>query len=85
MCAEHNKIDGDVIDAQMEFFRRGRSGCTFASWAAKDPSQFEWDHVVVRGGNFAELEAIIDEKIACAQTSTLSLMGASKNSSSLSG
>ena len=31
-----------IIEAQLEFFRKGGAGCLFAAHAARDPGRFGW-------------------------------------------
>lgn len=74
MTEEHNKTAKAVIDAQIEFFRRGRSGCTFAAAAARNPLHFEWHHVVVSPGQYGDIQRIIGEAVADQTISTLALI-----------
>lgn len=74
MSEEHNKTDQDIIDAQMEFFRKGKSGCSFAAFAARDPKHFEWHHRVVLPDQYATVQAIVAEAILDDEVSTLALV-----------
>lgn len=74
MTVEHNKTTQTVIDAQVEFFRKGRSGCTFAAYAARDPEFYEWHHVVVGSDAYGEIEDIIATAIADENISTLAMV-----------
>ncbi|WP_133365618.1 hypothetical protein [Qipengyuania sediminis] len=74
MATEHNKTDAEIVEQQLDFFARNRSGCGFAAFAARSPSRYEWLHKVVRPDQFSEIDCIIEGAAVADGVSTLSLV-----------
>lgn len=74
MAEEHNKTADQIIGEQLEFFLRNRSGCAFAAVAARDAQHYEWQHEVIRAGEYAEIDGVIAQSVAAPEVSTLSIL-----------
>ena len=63
----------DIINAQLEFFKKGKTGCLFAAYAARDPKRFEWKFSIsdINPGN---IEKIIQDAITAPDISTQSII-----------
>lgn len=65
--------DGQVLEEQLAFFRRGGTGCKFAALAATDSAKFGWVHRVLYP-DVGAVEKEIQEAIEDAAITTLSLV-----------
>lgn len=74
MIEEQNKTDSQIISEQLDFFVTNKSGCAFAAVAAKNPTHYEWRHVVIANVHLTELETVISAAIDDASVSTLALI-----------
>lgn len=74
MVEEHIKTEGEVIDEQLEFFSKSKSGCAFAAVAAKDPGRYEWSHSVCAASDSKCADGAIEAAISDPAISTLSLI-----------
>ena len=63
----------DVIAAQLDFYRRNMAGCSFAAFAAVDPRKYGWSQKVITQ-NSASIDAAVEESIASAETTMVSLI-----------
>ena len=66
--------DDEIVSGQLEFFARNLSGCAFAAHAARNPSDVEWRHRLVRADELPIMDEIISEAVACDGVSTLELI-----------
>lgn len=64
--------DTKIVEAQLNFYRRGQAGCKFAALAATGPSRYGWLHRLVPP-NLATIEAEIAAAIMDPDTTTVSL------------
>lgn len=62
-----------IIETQLEFFRKGKAGCLFAAYAARDPSRFGWRLSVSDVGQ-AQIEELIQSAISLEDVSTQSII-----------
>ncbi len=62
-----------IIEAQLEFFRKGGAGCLFAAYAAREPARFGWKLTVSDVGK-DEIERLIQSAIASPDVSTQSII-----------
>jgi len=74
MDKEHNKIEADIIAEQLDFFIRNGSGCAFAAQAARDPSKYEWGHIVLPCADIEKLDERVMGAIADSSISTLTVI-----------
>ncbi len=54
--------DKSIIDAQLDFYRKGRAGCLFAAHAAADPAKFGW-RLSVSKLDVESIEAVVREAV----------------------
>lgn len=66
--------DDEIISAQLDFFSRNGSGCGFAALAAKDPTKYEWEHLVVQSGDYGQIDDVVQAATEREGVSTLSLV-----------
>ncbi|GAC1405650.1 MAG: hypothetical protein NVSMB52_19430 [Chloroflexota bacterium] len=64
--------DEKVLEAQLDFYRRGRAGCRFAAHAATEPARYGWHHRIA-SAKLTEIESEIVKAIDAAAITTLSL------------
>ncbi|MEK7582460.1 MAG: hypothetical protein AAB452_01185 [Patescibacteria group bacterium] len=62
-----------IIEAQLEFFRKGGAGCLFAAHAARDPGRFGWK-LSVSDTDVQKIEELIRSAISVADVSTQSII-----------
>lgn len=65
--------DQFIIDAQLDFYKRGGAGCMFAAHAAKDPARFGW-RFTLSDADVHAIGGIIESAIADPNTSTQSIL-----------
>lgn len=65
--------DKDVIDTQLDFYRKGKAGCLFLAHAAGDPAKYEWRLSVARPET-GEIESLIRSAVSLTDVSTQSVI-----------
>ncbi len=65
--------DQDVVDTQLEFYRKGKAGCLFLAHAAGDPAKYEWRLSVARPDP-EEIEFVIQSAVTLSDFSTQSII-----------
>lgn len=66
-------ISNSIIQAQLDFYRKGNSGCLFAAHAANNPERYEWT-LTVSDASLASIEDIVARSIGDENTSTQSII-----------
>lgn len=62
-----------IIETQLEFFRKGKAGCLFAAYAAREPSRFGW-RLSVSDVEKTQVEELIQAAIRLENVSTQSII-----------
>ena len=74
MNEEHNKTGKQVIDDHFAFFARNGSGCAFAAMAARNPTLYEWQAVVLSANDVGSLNDVLGNAVANDEVTTLSVI-----------
>lgn len=63
-----------IIEKQLDFYKNKKSGCTFASILAHNPSKYKWKHFIVNEVNNKKIDDIIIQAIKDRNISTVSII-----------
>ena len=67
-------LEEAIIEAQLEFFKKGGAGCLFAAHAARDPAKFEWRLSVLSEVKATLIEDLVESAIIAKNVSTQSII-----------
>lgn len=62
-----------IIEAQLDFYRKGGAGCLFAAHAAKDPTTFEW-RLSICDVDMNQVKSLVQSAIMSVDISTQSIL-----------